>query len=65
MGLRFALLHPSKLWLEFEGSTFVFRSVKAANVFLEYKIKSFTVFFLKMYVPLDQLWSKAVALQLD
>lgn len=45
MGLHFALLHPSKLWLEFEGSTFVFRSMKAANVFLEYKIKSFTGFF--------------------
>lgn len=45
MGLHFALLHPSKLWLEFEGSTFVFRSMKAVGVFLDYKIKSFTGVF--------------------
>lgn len=43
--LRFALLHPSELWLEFSGSTFVFRSVKAVGIFLEYKIKSFTQVF--------------------
>lgn len=58
MELHFALLHPSKLWLESEGGNFVFQSMKAAGLFLECKIKSFIMFFFKKYVLLDQLWSK-------
>lgn len=44
MGLHFAPLHPSKLWLEFEGNTFCCL-VNESSVFLEYKIKSFTGIF--------------------
>lgn len=47
MELHFALLHPSKLWLESEGGNFVFQSMKAAGLFLECKIKSFIMFFLR------------------